>query len=111
MRTGFWWGNLREKDQLEDQVLDERIILQWIFKKWDGRVWTELIWLRSDEAWEANQVILFPHPKLKCLLLFPCLSFLYSATLVAVNYVRHAVAIFGESRKHSNVLFGQTQGF
>ena len=24
--TGFWWGNLRERDQLEDKGIDERII-------------------------------------------------------------------------------------
>jgi hypothetical protein len=24
--TGFWWGNLRERDHLEDQGIDERII-------------------------------------------------------------------------------------
>jgi hypothetical protein len=33
---GFWWGNLRERDQLEDQGVDERIVLRWIFRKWDG---------------------------------------------------------------------------
>jgi hypothetical protein len=33
--TGFWWGNLRERDQLEDPSLDGRIILRWIFRKWD----------------------------------------------------------------------------
>jgi hypothetical protein len=34
--TGFWWGNLRERDHLDDPGADGRIILKWIFKKWDG---------------------------------------------------------------------------
>jgi len=29
-------GNVREKDKLEDQVVDWRIILPCIFRKWDG---------------------------------------------------------------------------
>jgi hypothetical protein len=33
--TGFWWGNLRERDHLEDPGIDGRIILRWIFRKWD----------------------------------------------------------------------------
>ena len=33
--TGFWWGNLRERDHWRDPGADERIILRWIFKKWD----------------------------------------------------------------------------
>jgi len=33
--TGFWWGNLRERDHLEDPGLDGRIIFKWIFRKWD----------------------------------------------------------------------------
>jgi len=36
VHTGFWWGNLRERNNLKDPALDERIILKWIFKKWDG---------------------------------------------------------------------------
>jgi len=31
VHTGFWWGNLRERDLLEDPGIDGRIILRWIF--------------------------------------------------------------------------------
>jgi hypothetical protein len=43
MHTGFWWGNVRESNQLEDIGIDGRIKLKWIFKEWDGGVWTGLI--------------------------------------------------------------------
>ena len=35
MRTRVWWGNLRERDHLQDPGVDVRIILRWIFSKWD----------------------------------------------------------------------------
>jgi hypothetical protein len=40
--TGFWWGNLRDREP----GIDGRIILGWIFRKWDVRVWTGSSWLR-----------------------------------------------------------------
>jgi hypothetical protein len=42
--TGFWWGNLRERDRWGDPGVDGRIILRWIFGKWDvvGMDWIEL---------------------------------------------------------------------
>jgi len=38
--TGFWWGNLREKDQMEGTGVNGKII----FRKWDVGVWTGLSW-------------------------------------------------------------------
>jgi len=44
--TGFWWGNLRERDHWGHPGTDRRIILRLIFGKWDVGVWTGLSWLR-----------------------------------------------------------------
>jgi hypothetical protein len=43
--TGFWWGDLRERDRWGDPGVDGRIMLGWIFKKWDVGVSTGLGWL------------------------------------------------------------------
>ena len=42
--TGLWWGNLRERDHLEDPGVDEGLILRWIFMMWDvgAMHWIEL---------------------------------------------------------------------
>jgi hypothetical protein len=52
VHTEFWWGNLRERDHLEDLSIDERINLKRIFKLQDGRV--EWILLAQDRnRWRA----------------------------------------------------------
>jgi len=45
--TRFWWGNLRERNHLEDTGVDGRIILRRIFRQWDVGVWTGSRWLRT----------------------------------------------------------------
>jgi len=44
--TGFWRGNLRERDHLEDPRINGRIILKWIFRNWGVEAWTGSSWLR-----------------------------------------------------------------
>jgi len=48
--TGFWWGNPRERDYLENPDTDGRIILIRIFRKWDAGVWTGWSWLRIGKS-------------------------------------------------------------
>jgi len=38
--TGFWWRNLRVRENLGVPGVDGKIILSWIFRKWDVVVWT-----------------------------------------------------------------------
>jgi hypothetical protein len=47
--TGFWWGNLRERDLLEDPRIDGRIIIRWISQEvgWGGMEWIDL----SQNRW------------------------------------------------------------
>ena len=51
--TGFWWGNLRERDHWGGPDADRRIILIWIFRKWGGGCenWMELA--QDSDRWRA----------------------------------------------------------
>jgi len=41
--AGFWWGNLRERDHMENPGVDGKIILRWMFRKWVGGMdWIDL---------------------------------------------------------------------
>jgi hypothetical protein len=47
MHTQLQCKNLKERDHLEDSIIDGRIILKFIFMKWDGGgAWTRFTWLR-----------------------------------------------------------------
>jgi len=52
VHTGFSWGNLRQRDHLEDPTVDGRKILRWIFRKWDGVIdWIDMAQVR--DTWRA----------------------------------------------------------
>jgi hypothetical protein len=53
VHTGFWWGNLRERDHLEYPGVDGRVILKWVFRKWNVRALTGSSWLRIRDRWRA----------------------------------------------------------
>ena len=57
--TGFWWGDLRERDHLEDLGVYWMIILKRILRKWDEGAWTGLsclgIGTGSDLLWMGQR--------------------------------------------------------
>jgi len=61
VHTGFWWGKVRERDHLEDPVVDGRIILRWIFGRWAGGMeWIDLAEDRDRWRGIVNAVM---HPR------------------------------------------------
>ena len=53
MHTGFLWGNLRERDHLEDPGIDGRIILRWIFRQWDREYMDRTDLAQDRDRWRA----------------------------------------------------------
>jgi len=52
VHTEFWWGNLRERDHLEDHGIFGRITIKWIFRKCDGGMdWIDLA--QNRDRWRA----------------------------------------------------------
>jgi hypothetical protein len=51
IHTGFWWGNLREVEHLEDPDVDVRTILKWIFDTW-GMDWIDMA--QDMDRWWAD---------------------------------------------------------
>jgi hypothetical protein len=64
VHTVFWWGNLKESDDLEEPGVDGRIILKWILEKWHGFMgWIDLA--QDRDRWQdvVNAVMNLRVPK------------------------------------------------
>jgi hypothetical protein len=46
--TGFWWGNLRKRDNWGKPDQDRIMILRRIFRKWDVGICNGLSWLTGN---------------------------------------------------------------
>jgi hypothetical protein len=52
VHAGFWWGYQKERDHLEDQGIDRRIILKRMFSKWNkGMDWIDMA--QDRDSWRA----------------------------------------------------------
>jgi hypothetical protein len=60
VHTGFWWGNLMDRDRLQDKGIDGRIIIKWGFQKYDGGMeWIGLA--HYMDRWRALVTAIMKH--------------------------------------------------
>jgi hypothetical protein len=53
VHVGFWWGNPREREHLEDLRLYGRLMFKWIFKKSvSGVDWIDLA--QDSDTWQVH---------------------------------------------------------
>jgi hypothetical protein len=53
VHTGFWWGNLRERDHLEDRgVGEDNIKMELQEVEWGGMYWIDLA--QNRDRWRAG---------------------------------------------------------
>ena len=52
VHTGFWWGNPKKGDHLEDLDVDVRVVLKRISQALLGMAWTGLVELRKGTSGE-----------------------------------------------------------
>ena len=58
VHTGFWWGNPRERDHMEDPGIDEWSTLKLILRSGDGGMdWIDLVQDRDRRRALVNAVV------------------------------------------------------
>jgi len=83
--TGFLWGELRERDNLEILGVDGRVVLKFILKNW-GVEMELIVWLRRGRDWSFCECGDEPSVCIKCgekLIMTSCFHILHNTLATA----------------------------